>query len=124
MGHANLYTDITNRTLAASLRAEDAAERTGASPFERKTCRLHRRWLHDCIASPLHVIPVAGYRWCDDCTTAAVVAVDELLRTVTVTCPNCGSQPRNAATRQIIRACTASLRIKLGGHWTSHARTA
>jgi hypothetical protein len=50
------------RRLAAVLHQEDLAERAGLSPFDRITCPLHRRWLHQCIASPVHVVPIAGHR--------------------------------------------------------------
>jgi hypothetical protein len=41
--------------------AEDLAEELGAlSPHDRVTCRFHRRWLHECVASPIHAIPVFG----------------------------------------------------------------
>src|SRR5690348_15640501 len=53
--------DLTDRSLAAKLAAEDAAVETGLSPFERLTCPAHRRWIHQCIASPEHASPVTGH---------------------------------------------------------------
>jgi len=46
------YTDITDRRLARTLTAEDRQEYAGLNPFERLTCHVHRRWLHDCVSSP------------------------------------------------------------------------
>ncbi len=97
--------------LEATLRTEDSAEEAGLSPFERVTCPVHRRWIHQCIASPMHVIELTGHRWCRDCRSAATVAVDELTATVSVTCPRCGRNPNNSATRQIERTCEASISL-------------
>jgi hypothetical protein len=42
-------------------RAEDLAEELGElSPHDRVTGRFPRRWLHECVASPLHAIPGRG----------------------------------------------------------------
>ena len=42
------YADLRDRRLAARLAAEDVAEEAGLDPFERISCRLHQRWLHQC----------------------------------------------------------------------------
>ncbi|WP_436501756.1 hypothetical protein [Actinokineospora sp. HUAS TT18] len=102
---------LAGRRLAVTLAAEDRAEvEHGLSPHERITCRLHRRWAHECIASPQHVIPVTGHRWCDECRTAVTVAVDEWRGRVALACPRCHRTPATRATEQIIRTCQASLR--------------
>lgn len=111
---------LAGRRLAATLAAEERAGREqGLSPHERITCRLHRRWAYQCIASPQHVIPVTGHRWCEDCATAVTVAVDELDGRVDLTCPRCHRTPHTRATEQIVRACQASLRA--AGRLTRHA---
>jgi hypothetical protein len=107
---AERYRDLRDRRLARKLAAEDVAEeRDGLSPHERLTCRIHRRWVHECISSPLHVIAVTGHRWCRSCDREAVVAVDELAGEIRVTCVCCRQVPESRATRQIIRTCRASL---------------
>jgi hypothetical protein len=104
------YADLRDRRLAAALTAEDAAEELdGLHPLERITCSLHRKWIHRCVHSPLHVIPVTGHRWCRACATAAEVLVDELTGTVRVTCPRCHETPSPRATKQIVRTCRESL---------------
>ncbi len=109
-GFSERYADLADRRLADVLSAEDAAEEhSGLSPHERLTCHTHRRWAHQCISSPLHVIVVTGHRWCRQCERQASVAIDELTGSVSVTCDRCHQTPDNAATRQIIRTCTASL---------------
>jgi len=90
MGHANLYTTTTGHR--RTLRAEDAAN--VRCTVRSLTCRLHRRWLHDCIAHAA-VIP-SGYAGAR-AAPRPVVAVDELLDTVTVTCPNCGETAPHVA---------------------------
>lgn len=45
------YADLRDRRLAARLAAEDVAEEAGLDPFERISCRLHQRWLHQCLAA-------------------------------------------------------------------------
>ena len=110
------YADLPNRFLAAMLAREDAAEERGLSALDRQTCRVHRRWVHECIASPLHVIVITGHRWCRDCEISAVVSVDELTGSVEVRCPGCLRVPDCAATRQIIRTCEASLVSAHNGH--------
>jgi hypothetical protein len=112
--HTWRYGDLADQRLAAQLATEDADVEAGRSPFERLTCPAHRRWLHACISSPQHVIPVTGHRWCRDCQTAATVAIDELCGDVSVTCPQCGRTPDTIATRQIVRACRASLAAAQG----------
>jgi hypothetical protein len=106
---AQRYSDLTDRDLAERLASEDAAVEAGASPFERLTCPMHRRWLHRCISSPQHVIPVTGHRWCRECQSPATVTVDELDGDVAVACPRCHRVPDGIATRQIVSACRASL---------------
>lgn len=103
------YADVRDRRLAAALAAEDAAETEGLDPLERMTCGLHRKWIHRCVHSALHVIPVTGHRWCRDCATAADVMVDELTGEIRVTCPRCRRTPNPRATKQIVRTCRASL---------------
>lgn len=97
--------------LAVTLVAEDGAEEAGLSPFERVTCPVHRRWIHQCISSPVHVIELTGHRWCRDCRSLATVAVDELTNTVSVICQRCGRSPSNPATRQIQRICEDSMAL-------------
>lgn len=103
------YADLADGRLASALSTEDLAEFDGLDPFARATCHTHRRWLHQCIASPLHVIPVSGHRWCRRCSCAVTVAVDELARDLTLTCPRCGATPPGLANQQIVLACRASL---------------
>ncbi|HEY3262664.1 MAG TPA: hypothetical protein VGJ95_20775 [Pseudonocardiaceae bacterium] len=92
------------------LSREDMAEATGrASGPERLTCRIHRRWVHQCIGSPVHVIPVTGYRWCRNCACPVTVTVDERSGTVTLSCPGCGTPAPTWASRQVVRSCRASL---------------
>jgi hypothetical protein len=112
--HTWRYRDLADQRLAAQLATEDAEVEAGRSPFERLTCPAHRRWLHSCISSPQHVSPVTGHRWCRDCQTAATVAIDELCGDASVTCPQCGRTPDTIATRQIVRACRASLATAQG----------
>jgi hypothetical protein len=103
------YADVTDRRLARTLTTEDQSEEDGLDPLERTTCRTHRRWLHDCVASPLHVVIITGTRWCRACECALNVAVDQLAGDVSVRCPCCGETPATRATRQLVRACRASL---------------
>lgn len=96
--------------LPAALLAEDHAEDTGwLDPLDRMTCRVHRRWIHECAHSELHVSPVTGHRWCRPCRRELEVAVDELAATVTVHCPRCDRGPVTRADVQLIAACEASL---------------
>jgi hypothetical protein len=108
------YADVRDRALAVVLAEEDAAEELGLNPLERISCRLHRRWLHHCVHSADHVIKVTGHRWCRDCSSTASVGVDELTGDVLVRCETCRQTPGTAATRQIIRACRASLAAAQG----------
>ena len=57
--HLRLVTSFEagDPTLTVVLSAEDLAEELGLDPHARVTCGLHRRWLHECVASPDHVIP-------------------------------------------------------------------
>lgn len=104
------YADIADRRLAAALSTEDAAEDAGTlDPLERMTCYTHRRWLHHCVSSPLHVIVVTGHRWCRRCSRAVDVAIDQLTGDVALRCPRCHEMPPGAANRQLIRCCRASL---------------
>ena len=103
------YAALRDRRLAARLAAEDVAEQAGLDPFERISCRLHQRWLHQCVSSPVHVVAFTGHRWCRTCAAPAYVAVDEWLGDVRVGCTRCGTTPSGRATRQLIRACMASL---------------
>jgi hypothetical protein len=103
------YADLTDVRLAVALTGEDDAEECGLNPLERTTCHVHRRWLHDCVSSPLHVIVVTGHRWCRGCECAVDVAVDEVAGDVSLRCPRCRRTPAGAANRQVVRACRASL---------------
>ncbi|MGH3520038.1 MAG: hypothetical protein ACRDQ7_22155 [Haloechinothrix sp.] len=101
--------DTGARGLETLLVQEDAAEERGqVSPHERITCRVHRRWIHQCVGSPLHVIPVTGHRWCRRCETAVGIVVDEVRGTVAMSCRGCGDVPTTLASRQIVRACLGS----------------
>lgn len=108
------YDDVRDRRLARALTVEDAAELGGVDPFERLTCRTHRRWVHECIAAQSHVVVVTGHRWCRGCECVASVAVDHLTWNVAVTCPICCQPPQGPATKQIIRTCRASLAAARG----------
>jgi len=104
------YADLADRRLATALSTEDAAEEAGSlDPLERSTCYTHRRWLHHCVSSPLHVIVVTGHRWCRRCSCAVNVSIDQLTGDVALTCPRCHEMPRGAANRQLVRCCRASL---------------
>lgn len=104
------YADLRDRHLADTLIVEDAAEeREELSAHERISCPAHRRWVHECISSPAHVISVTGHRWCRLCDAEASVAVDQLTGSVSVVCTRCRKTPDTAATRQILRTCRASL---------------
>ena len=104
------YADVSDRRLVDVLVLEDAAEeREELSALERVSCHEHRRWAHECISSPTHVIVVTGHRWCRRCNAEASVAVDEVSGSVDVVCTRCRRTPDTAATRQILRTCRASL---------------
>jgi hypothetical protein len=99
--------------LAAALDAEDNAEDTGwLDPLDRMTCRVHRRWIHECAHSDLHVSQVTGHRWCRPCRRQLEVAVDEIAGTVAVHCPRCDRGATTRADAQLIAACEASLTAK------------
>lgn len=116
------YIRLADRRLVVTLATEDRAEvDQGLSPHERITCRWHRRWAHDCIASPQHVIAVTGHRWCDPCAAALTVAVDELTGRVELSCPRCHRTPHTRAAAQIIRSCEASLRAARRNERIGHA---
>lgn len=110
------YADLSDRVLADAMAAEDVAEERGMSAFERTTCRTHRKWLHRCIGSPVHVVVVSGYRWCRDCLVDAVVTVDELTASVTVTCIRCRRPVTGIATEQIVIACRRSILLARRSH--------
>lgn len=102
----------TSRTLPVLLAMEDDAEDVGRlSPDDRLTCHVHSRWIHQCVASPMHVNPVTRHRWCRPCATELTVAVDELSGDVTMSCPRCG-HGESAASARLIAACRASLVAK------------
>ena len=108
------YAHLRDRRLADVLIREDVAEdREELSGLERISCHVHRRWAHECISSPTHVIAVTGHRWCRPCEAEATVAVDELTGDVSVDCTRCGQSPATPATRQILRTCRASLAAAL-----------
>jgi hypothetical protein len=97
-------------TLPDALAAEDHAEDTGwLDPLDRLTCRVHRRWIHECAHSDLHVIEVTGHRYCRPCRCALEIAVDEVTRTVALHCPRCDRGATTRADRQLVAACESSL---------------
>lgn len=96
-------------TLDAQLASEDSAEEALLlSADDRITCPVHRRWIHQCAASPAHVNLVTRHRWCRRCSLPLTVSVDEIAGTVTMHCPRCGDGSSPATTR-LIAACRASL---------------
>ena len=102
-------TDETESRLARHLRAEDDAEDDGElDPDDRLTCHVHRRWIYQCVSSPVHVHPVTRHRWCRRCERGLAVLVDELTRTVDLVCPSCGDGGSPASTR-LLAACRASI---------------
>lgn len=114
VGERVRFADRHAQGLARQLRAEDAAEDAGRLlPDDRLTCHVHGRWIHQCVSSPLHVNPVTRHRWCRSCERELRVAVDELDRTVTMTCQRCGDGG-SAATTRLVAACRASLRAARG----------
>lgn len=93
---------------------EDADEKSGRiSAHDRITCRTHRRWIHQCIGSPLHAVPVTGHRWCPRCASAVWVSVDEVSGTVVLTCDCRDDAPSSPARKQIELTCRASLQTWL-----------
>lgn len=100
----------TRTPLADALVAEDEAEDTGwLDPLDRLTCPVHRRWVHECLHSQLHVNAVAGHRWCRPCKRELAVVTDQLTGTVTLHCPGCHRGPRTRADAQVVSAATASM---------------
>ncbi|MEV6448389.1 hypothetical protein [Amycolatopsis sp. NPDC051716] len=98
--------------LAATLAHEDHVEDAGGlDPTDRVTCRTHHRWLHDCVASPVHTNPAIGYRWCRRCDHQALVAVDELAGEVTIRCGLCGAMPHSRANQELVELCRRSLAL-------------
>ena len=65
-------------------------------------------WL-DPDRRAMHVVAYTGHRWCRNCAAPACLAVDEWSGDVRVSCTRCGTTPSGRATRQLIRACMASL---------------
>lgn len=118
-----LVSPTDGRDLTDTLLAEDTAQSTGLSPFERLTCPFHRRWAYQCVSSPVHVIRMTGHRWCSDCQASANVSVDELTGRVSVKCSRCGRPPQSAATAQIVRTCQASLTSARGAPPVSSAQS-
>jgi hypothetical protein len=105
-------------TLAREDRAEDAG---GLDPTDRVTCRTHRRWLHDCVSSPVHSNPAIGYRWCRRCDHQALVAVDELSGEVTIRCGLCGRTPHSRANAELVDLCRRSLALARAGRFPQNA---
>lgn len=96
-------------TLDLVLASEDASEEAlRLAPDDRTTCPLHRKWLHQCVASPAHVNSVTRHRWCRRCACPLTVSVDEVVHTVSIRCPRCGDGD-SPATRRMIAACRNSL---------------
>lgn len=112
------YRATSDRNLVARLSHEDHAEELGHVPAQlRVTCRLHRRWVHQCIGSPVHVIPVTGHRWCVSCDRAVTVEVDDMSGSIVMACPGCGKPPSTPVNAQIMRNCVASV-----AEWRGHTR--
>jgi hypothetical protein len=110
------YADLSDRRLAAILAAEDTAEEHGLSPHTRSTCYVHRRWAHQCVGDPLHILIATGHRWCRRCECPVDVAVDETPPgAVHLFCPRCG-QAGSAANRDVRQACRTSLAAMHGGN--------
>ncbi|MFC3456501.1 hypothetical protein [Amycolatopsis speibonae] len=96
--------------LQARLAFEDRVEDMGVlDADDRVTCHVHGRWIHQCVASPIHVNPVTRHRWCRDCERALTVVIDELAGVVTMNCSRCGGGV-SGATAHLLTACRASLR--------------
>jgi hypothetical protein len=107
---ASRHSGSSRTRLGATMTTEHLAEELGAlSPHDRVTCRFHQRSLHECVASPLHAIPVTGHRWCPTCQCTVNVAVDVLAGSVWLACRSCGRFPDTLANRQIIRSCRGSM---------------
>jgi hypothetical protein len=104
-------------TLADALAAEDHAEDTGwLDPLDRLTCRVHRRWIHECSHSDLHVSQVTGHRWCRPCRRELEIAVDQVDRTVSLHCPRCHRGATTRADHQLVAACESSLTAARAAH--------
>ncbi|MEV6240483.1 hypothetical protein [Lentzea sp. NPDC051838] len=98
--------------LIATLVEEDLAEDDGVlAPDDRLTCHVHGRWIHQCVASPVHVNRVTRHRWCRGCDAELGVVVDELSGDVAMRCPRCG-RGGSAATTRLIAACRASIEAR------------
>jgi hypothetical protein len=103
-------TTTSVEALADALIAEDHAEEVGfLDALDRITCPAHRRWVHQCCHSDLHVSQVSGHRWCRPCRRALEVAIDEVTGTVALRCPTCERGARTRADAQLVAACEASL---------------
>ncbi|MER7861879.1 hypothetical protein DMC64_13900 [Amycolatopsis sp. WAC 04197] len=110
------YGEIADRRLAAILAAEDVAEEHGLSAHVRTTCYVHRRWVHQCISDPMHVLIVTGHRWCRRCDRTVEVRVDETFPgSIELFCDGCGVPPDTVANREVLRACRTSLSAMHGG---------
>jgi hypothetical protein len=108
--------------LASTLAGEDHREDAGAlDPTGRVTCRTHRRWLHECVSSPVHTNPAIGYRWCRRCDHQALVAVDELSGEVAIRCGLCGHFPRSRANDELVDLCRRSLALARSGRFPVRA---
>nr|WP_233223163.1 hypothetical protein [Amycolatopsis sp. BJA-103] len=111
-----MYGEIEDRRLAAILAAEDVAEEHGLSAHVRTTCYVHRSWVHRCVSDPMHVLVVTGHRWCRRCDRTIDVEVDETFPgSVELFCDGCGVPPDTVASREVLRACQASLSAMHGG---------
>jgi hypothetical protein len=108
--------------LASMLAREDRVEDDGGlDPTDRVTCRTHRRWLHDCVSSPVHSNPAIGYRWCRRCDHQALVAVDELSGEVAIHCGLCGRTPHSRANEELVDLCRRSLALARSGRFPETA---
>jgi hypothetical protein len=106
---AELPPEVVRAGAAAVLAWEDAMEDDNRlSPMRRLTCRIHRRWLHECVFSSAHVSPTTGHRWCRRDHCVITVIVDELARAVTMVCPRCGSMRLSAENLALVAMCRRS----------------
>jgi hypothetical protein len=127
---ATLVPSITTVTdalaaLADALVAEDHAEDTGwLDALDRMTCPVHRRWIHECCHSDLHVNQVCGHRWCRPCRRVLEVAVDHVAGTVALHCPACDRGARTRADVRLVAACEASLTASHTASLTTASRPA
>jgi hypothetical protein len=105
---------VSATDMVTRLAIEDQAEDAGlVQPDQRLTCPVHRRWIHQCVASPVHVNQVTRHRWCRRCGCALPVVVDELTATITIRCPNCEAGG-SAATDRLVAACERSIAAARG----------